>query len=160
MNNYKLSTLGFTIKPSVIKKDKKVCSTHKPLTRVLYCLARKKDDGGWEAHINTKGLDNFQDVTILPFTEDSFELKGRVDVFYHNKDRYNHYIHVIRDKFLSQINPGVTELYCTLCDGEIFSGYIVKVNGILMFNMLSYKGSKSEYEHLLTRNNNKEYDEE
>lgn len=156
--NYKLSTIGFTIKPSVIK-PKRVYSNHKRLSKVLYCLAVKTEEG-WKAEINTKGLEGYQDKIILDFTETSFDLKGRIDVFYHHKDKYNHWIRVIRNKFLSEINPGSTDMYCTLCDGSIFSGHIVKVNNVLQFDMLAYKGSLSEYEHLLTRNNNKENDEE
>lgn len=157
-HNYKLPSIGFTIKPSVIK-PKKVYNTHKRLTKVLYCLARKTENG-WKAEVNTKGLEGYQDKTILDFTETSFDLHGRTDVFYHVKDKYNHWIRVIRDRFLSEVNPGISELYCTLCDGSIFSGHIVKVNNVLQFDMLSYKGGLSEYEHLLTRNNNKENNEE
>ena len=156
-HNYKLVS-GFTIKPSAIK-PKRTISAHKPLTKILYCLAIKTEKG-WKALINTKGVEGYQDITVLDFTEKSFELKGRTDVFYHEKDKTGHYIRVMRDKMTAYLSPGCSELYCALCNNSCFSGYIVKVNNVLHFDMLAYKGSAFECSHLLSRNNNKNTDEE
>ena len=64
----KLPSIGFTFKP-VAPKPKKVVSSHKPLTKILYASARKNEEGNWLAYVNTKGLPDMQDLTILPFTE-------------------------------------------------------------------------------------------
>lgn len=147
---------GFTIKPSVkIKKtpSNTSSSTNKQITRILYCTACKNEEGIWFAHINTRGIEGYEEVTILPFTEKSFDLKGRTDVFYREKDKYNHYIHVLRNSFLAELNPGSTELYCTLAENSIFSGYIVKIDGILQFDMSSYKGELCECNILIERDN-------
>jgi hypothetical protein len=147
---------GFTIKPTAIKKVKKATSnSHRTLNKILYAVAHKVEDK-WEAHINTKGLEGYENITILPFTEKSLNLTGRTDVFYHNKDKTNHWIRVMRHQFDANVNPGSTDLYCSLCEDSCFSGYIVKIDGILQFDMIAYKGSKGLCNNLLTRNNNKD----
>ena len=59
----------------------------------------------------------------------------------------------------ANINPGTPEQYCTLCENNCFSGYIVKVNNIYQFDMIAYKGTKYQCEPFLTRNNAKEKEE-
>lgn len=156
----KLPSIGFTFKP-VAPKPKKVVSSHKPLTKILYASARKDEEGNWLAYINTKGLPDMQDLTILPFTENSFELKGRTDVFYHNPDKYGHYTRVIRNQNDADYAPGNKETYCTLCPKCVFSGHIVKVEGVLKFEMSVYMGTEREcYDYLTRTNKIKKHEEE
>ena len=157
IHNYRIIT-GFTIKPAAIK-PKKTPSTNKPLTKILYCVAHKNEDGVWKAHINTRGLEGYEKITILDFTEKSLDLKGKTNVFSHEKDKTGHYVRVIRSEINANINPGTPEQYCTLCENKCFSGYIVKVNNIYQFDMIAYKGTKCQCEPLLTRNNAKEKEE-
>lgn len=145
MSNLKF---GFSIKPSALKPKRAPSDNNKYLTKILYCVA-VKDGNLWKAHINTKGVEGYEDLTILPFTEKSFNLKGRTDIFYLEKDKYNHYIHIMRNSFDAHINPGCSDLYCTLAENSVFSGHIVKIDGILQFDMSSYKGELYEYNYLI-----------
>lgn len=144
---------GFTIKPSALKPKKTPSNNNKYLTKIVYCTACKNEEGIWLAHVNTKDLEGYEELTILPFTEKSFELKGRTDIFYREKDKYNHYIHIMRNSFDAYINPGCSELYTTLAENSVFSGHIVKIDGILQFDMSSYKGELSEYDYLIKGTN-------
>lgn len=155
----KVPTNGFTFKPIVVK-PKRISNTHKAITKILYCVAHKNEKGEWEAHINTKGLENYKDVTILPFTEKSFELKGRNDVFYHEKDKYNHWTRIIRTDADANNTPGNPITYCTLCENCVFSGHIVKIDSEYQFDMSVYQGTFKECEDLLTHNNKNKNDEE
>lgn len=160
IHNYRMpSTLKFTIKPSALKKPKAPSNNKKYLTKILYCVAHNTENG-WMAHINTRGLEGYEDLTILPFTEKSFELKGRRDVFLHHKDSTGHWVRIMRCQTHSVISPGSPEVYCTLCENDCFTGHIVKVEGVLQFDMSSYKGTANEYYAQLTRNNRKDNDEE
>ena len=155
----KVPTAGFTFKP-VVAKPKRISNSHKPLTRILYCVA-KKTENGWEAHINTKGLEGYEEITIIPFTERSFELKGVNDVFYHKKDEKNHWVRIIRTDIEATSNPGNPQTYCTLCDNCIFSGHIVKIEGKFQFDMSVYQGTFKQCENLMTMvNKTKKEDEE
>ena len=157
IHNYRIIT-GFTIKPAAMK-SKKTPSTHKPLTKVLYCVAHKNEDGVWKAHINTRGLEGYEELTILDFTERSLDLKGKTDIFSHEKDKTGHYVRVMRSEMRAHLAPGTPEQYCAVCENDCFSGHIVKVNGVSQFDMIAYKGTRSQCESLLTRNNAKEKEE-
>lgn len=141
-------TNGFTFKPVVIK-PKSIPNDYKPLTKLLYCVAHKNKENNWEAHINTKNIEGYEDVTILPFSEKSFELLNRNNVFYHIKDKDNHWTRIIRTDVEARVSPGNVETYCTLCENCIFSGHIVKINGIRQFNMSSYQGTIRECGYLV-----------
>ena len=156
----RVPTNGFTFKPAVIK-PKRIPTSHKPLTKILYCLATKDENNQWIAKINTKGIEDYEEVTILPFTEKSFELKGRTDVFYHQKDKYGHWVRIIRTIPQAEDSPGNPQTYCTLCENCVFSGHIVKVNGITQFDMSLYQGTSRECSDLLTIENKiKKHEEE
>lgn len=159
IHNYRMP-YSFTIKPSVLK-PKRISTTpsKKYLTKLLYCVAHKTENG-WKAYINTRGLEGYENVTILDFTENSFELKGRCDVFLHHKDKTGHWVRIIRHSFYANTNPGSPEVYCSLCDNDCFSGHIMKVNGVLQFDMSSYQGTAKQCEVLLTKINKKEEKEE
>ena len=139
----RVPTNGFTFKPVVIK-PKKITSSHKPLTKILYCLATKDENNQWIAKINTKGIEGYEELTILPFTEKSFELKGRNNVFRTKKDKTGHWVRVIRTDVEAEFYPGNIQDYCTLCENCVFSGHIVKVDGITQFDMSVYQGTTKE----------------
>lgn len=155
----KVPTNGFTFKPVVIK-PKKIPTSHKPLTKLLYCLAVKDENNQWIAKINTKGIEGYKEVTILPFTEKSFELKGRNNIFRINKDKHGHWVRVIRTDLEAELYPGNTVSYCTLCENCVFSGHIVKIDGITQFDMSLYQGTSRECSDLLTMTNKIKKDEE
>lgn len=160
LHNYRIpNKLKFTIKPSALKKPRLPSDNKKYLTKILYCVARNTENG-WRAYINTRGIEGYEDLTILPFTEKSFELKGCRDVFLHHKDNTGHWVRIMRSSMQSVINPGSPDVYCTLCDGDVFTGHIVKVNNELQFDMSSYKGMYCEYSIKLTTSNNKDSEEE
>ena len=147
---------GFTFK-AVVKAKKEPAPKH--LSKILYCLAKHNDKGEWEAHINTKGYKNYNDLTILPFTDKSFNLKGRIDVFRTKKDNKNHWVRIIRNYNESLTNdyiPGLT----SLCENCVFSGHIVRVNGVLKFDMSVYQGTLKQCTNLLTESNKQEEDDD
>ncbi len=154
----KVPTNGFTFKPVV--KPKKIHSTYKPLTKILYCIAIKDENNQWVAKINTKGIEGYKEITILPFTEKSFELKGRNNVFRVNKDKTGHWVRVIRTDLEAELYPGNIVSYCTLCENCVFSGHIVKIDGISKFDMSVYQGTIKECSDLLIMTNKIKKDEE
>lgn len=150
---------GLSFKP-VISKTKHTESSYKEITKILYCLAKRNDKGEWEAHVNTKGLDGYENITILPFTEKSFDLKGRYDVFRTKKDKHNHWVRIIRDYNETLTSLSDVQGLTTLCENCVFSGYIVKVNGIKQFNMSIYQGTFKQCGELLNKNNKIENENE
>lgn len=157
---------SFTIKPAVIKQrivNHKTYTKH--YTRMLYAIAKKDNNNHWTAHINTRGLKEFNDVTIFDFTEDSFELKGKREIFLKERDKFGHHVHISRSEYEANNYPGLPEVYSTLREDGVFAGYIVKRNGIFMFDMKKYCGTINNCQSLLEKDyspedNDEEKDEE
>ena len=145
---------GFSIKPA--SKHKSVISSTKKTKYVLYCKPVKKD-GVWYAHINTKGMEGYKDITILPFTKKSLITRGRTHVFSVEKDKTNHYEHIVRN-YLDVRFP-TSKRYTTLCPTSVYKGTIVKLNdNTLQFDMIDYIGHISYAEKYL-RTSRKESEE-
>ena len=107
----------------VIKEPKNYTVTGRKLTAVVI-----EDEGILKARINTSPVEDIDTITpeflVLPFTEDSFELKGKLEVFAKHKDEYGHRIMVIRDPRVANISPGVPHQYDALQEGLRIEGHI------------------------------------
>ena len=121
---------------------KKVVRTdnNKKLTSKLVKGLCIKNGDDYLISINVKSLkpeiiDKGQpDLLILPFTEESYDLKGICSVFDRNPDKKGKYIRYIRNETSAKIMPGSPERYVPFCHNWVCSGYIVRRNGKLMFD--------------------------
>ena len=130
--------MGFTI--NIAKGKPKVNHEDKPVRVSRLCLGVcVKEDGMFKIHIKTSREHN-ADILSIPFTEESFNLKGRTTVFSVKKDRRKRYIRYLRDKMRSIIFPGFPKQYCTVSEKEVCSGYIVRVKGKLYFELNDVHG--------------------
>ena len=142
--------------------SKPIRNEYKHTSIILYALANKDENGEWKATVNIKGLNELKeemhiepeiDIVVLPFTEKSFELKGRSIIFRVKKDETGHWVRVHRTYDEANFFPGNREDFCTLCENCVFSGHIVKYGGKYMFNMSVFQGTKKQCENLLTKVN-------
>lgn len=150
-------------KPKVVRNEFKHASI------ILYALANKDENGEWKATVNIKGLTDYKkeldikpsvDTVVLPFTEKSFELKGRNIVFRVKKDKTGHWVKVIRPYDEANYFPGNSADFCTLCENCVFSGHIVKYEGEYKFNMSVFQGTKNQCEELLNKDNERKKKQE
>lgn len=70
---------------------------------------------------------------ILEFTDKSFDLVGRKDVFTREKDKYGNTVRIVRDTWKSKFFPGSREKYVPFAKNWIVKGYIVKEGLIKKF---------------------------
>lgn len=139
---------GFSIKP--VKKSKIKKSSTIVIKQALYCKPVIREDTLY-AHINTKGLEGYDKITILPFSEESFNLKGKTHIFLKEKNDEGKYVHIIRNKDISETYPGNSNKYTPLCENAIYKGYIMKIEKSLVFNVTEYIGTvKANYNLLKT----------
>lgn len=73
-------------------------------------------------------------LRVVPFTDKSFELKGKTFVFRKRKDKLNHYICEINSSNFSKSHPGLDEHYTALREGLLLSGHIMKRDNRFYFN--------------------------
>lgn len=130
--------ITFKLNPVKRKRESK---PSKKINSLLYAQAIKREDGTWFARVKTKGFEGYKDITILPFSEKTFELKGKVDVFYNKPDKDGHYTWIIRTEQDANFAPGNKEDYCPLCHKCIFQGYIIKTLEGLFFDIVRFIGS-------------------
>ena len=80
------------------------------------------------------------DLKVLDFTERSYELKGKTNVFSRTLDKNGRRTRFIRTINYAKHMPGLPEQYIPFAPNWIVRGYIVKDNGILKFDFKSLVG--------------------
>ena len=102
-------------------------------------VAFKDDNDEWRIKVALVNKDeNDKTVTsylILPFTEKSFDLEGKENIFSLTPDKHGRYIRFIRSKEHAKTFPGLREQYCSICRNYVYKGYIVEVDGKKHFDM-------------------------
>lgn len=121
----KLNFGGLMFKPAVPKK-KRPKSSFSKLTDLIYCLCVEEEPNIFKAHVNIKGNREIPDILVIPFTEDSYDLKGKTKVFTVKKDKQGKRICIHRDKIRSIVYPGNSEIYTPFNNNYVYSGYVVK----------------------------------
>jgi hypothetical protein len=152
METIKLKHANFEFTFAITEKPKK----HKTvrLTKTLYAVAKLNENGEFEAHINTKGITGYDDITVIPFSLKSFDLKYRNHIWLNKKDKYDHWVHIIRTDIDAMVSHSESKGLTTLVDNGVFSGRIIKENDVKKFDMINYKGDIRRCEDLLNKINN------
>lgn len=128
-------TINLASKP---KRESKPTGSN--TSRKCYAVV-KEIDGEFKAVINInkqhirlkEGDELSSEQLILPFTERSLDLKGKIYVFLKEKDKYGHYVCVIRDTMNAELHPGLPTQYNTVHENLLLAGHIIRKNGIMYF---------------------------
>lgn len=134
------NTITFKFSPRIVKVKK--ASSKSVISGTLTCTAVKTSDDKWEAHVNTKHLQDYNDVTVLPFSEETFNLKGKNDLFSKEPDKNGRYTRIILDNVDCTMSPETSSMWTTLRDRHVFKGKIIKVDNQLFFNIKEYIGKE------------------
>lgn len=79
---------------------------------------------------------DFPDLLVLPFTENSYNLKGRKTVFSKIKDKHDKVIRYVRSEEKAKYNYGDSNRYVPFSSNWIVKGNIIRDNGILKFDFI------------------------
>lgn len=134
------NTVSFKFSPRIVKVKK--APSKSVISGTLICTAIKTSDNKWEAHIDTKHLSEYNNVTILPFSEESFNLKDKNDIFSINPDNKGRYTRRILDNIDCTMSPTTSSIWTTLRHNHLFKGKIVKIDNQLFFNIKEYIGKE------------------
>lgn len=113
-------------------------------TNMAYCVCVKRDDG-YYARINTS-----KGEKEIDFTPKSHNLKDRLIVFTKKLDKNKKPICVHRNEVTARYSPGISSQYTPFNNNYIYSGYVVKRNGIYYFDMKECIGAYSSYSSLVS----------
>ena len=149
----KLHMPTFTIK-AASKPKRESKPTGNTISRK--CLAVVKEiDGEFKAVINIdkkhiylkEGDELSSEQLVLPFTEKSLDLKDKTYVFLKNKDKYGHYVCIIRNTMTANLHPGFPTQYNAVHENLLIAGHIIRKAGKMYF----------EYEDLVAHHYLSEY---
>ena len=98
------------------------------------------ENGTFKISIDMKNDPNYPDLLVLDFTERSYDLTGKTNVFSRTLDEKGRRTRFIRNKSHAKFMPGLPEQYIPFAPNWIVRGYIVKDNGIMKFDFKSLIG--------------------
>ena len=108
------------------------------------------EDGNYKVAINMKNDQHFPDLLIIEFTERSYDLTGRVNVFSRTIDSKGRRTRFIRNPVNAKYMPGLPEQYIPFAPNWLVKGYIVRDNGTLKFDftgLVGIEGYAMDTEH-------------
>lgn len=129
----------FTINlASKSKRENKL--TGSKISRKCYTVV-KEINGEFKAIINiskqhirlNKGDELSNEQLILPFTKNSLDLKGKTYVFLKEKDKYGHYVCIIRNNNISNLYSCPNTQYTAVHENLLLAGHIIRKDGKMYF---------------------------
>ena len=100
----------------------------------------KDEDGTYKVSISMENDPVHPDLLILDFTERSYDLTGKTNVFSRTVDSKGRRTRFIRNPMNAKFMPGLPEQYIPFAPNWIVRGYIVTDNGIKKFDFKSLVG--------------------
>lgn len=98
------------------------------------------ENGTYKVSINMENDPVHPDLLVLDFTERSYDLTGKTNVFSRTVDSKGRRIRFIRNLTNAKFMPGLPEQYIPFAPNWIVRGYIVKDNGTMKFDFKSLVG--------------------
>ena len=120
-------------KIAVPKSKKKVSEVKRTSNKIVQGKVIKEDDI-YKVTIDLKNDEHYPDLLVLEFTDRSFNLTNRLEVFSRNPDSNNRYIRFIRNAVYARFMPGLPEQYVPFAPNKIVKGYIVKEENKVRFD--------------------------
>lgn len=96
--------------------------------------------GVYKCKVSLRNDPDYPDYIVVPFTKESLDLKGKTIVYEQNKDEYGHYVKHYKDAELSRNFPGLPSQYTVVVEGEVCSGYVIRTEGKLYFDIKEVHG--------------------
>ena len=124
-------------KPKRSKTSDGIVRTGKKITRGKVF---QDEDGTYKVAIDMKNDQHFPNLRILEFTERSYDLVGRTNVFSRNVDEKGRRIRFIRNPLIAKYFPGLPEQYIPFAPNWIVKGYIVNDQGRHKFDFKDLVG--------------------
>lgn len=121
--------MDIKFKLNIANSTKRTSSSFVKQSKICYGTVIEVD-GIYKVSIDSDK--NGTEEIILDFTPESFELKGRKEVFTIVKDKFGKLTRIIRDDSHAKFFPGLPEQYTPFAPNWIVKGYIVR-KGIQKF---------------------------
>lgn len=144
----------FGIKINIAKINKKKYSKSIKgtiISRVCRAIVIK-DNNEFKAKIAVNNEEN-SDILLIPFTAESYDIKGKEIIFSKKKIDNNRFRCIIRDKYSAQLYNNV-ECYIPFRENIVITGYIIRIDEKMYFrykDFVSFSSFVKDYKPCLTR---------
>ena len=141
------------IKINIAKRNKKkhnVSTENNVISRICRAIVIK-DDEGFKAKININNEED-SDILVIPFTTESYNIKGKEVIFSKERIDDGRFICLIRDKASSNLYNDV-EHYIPFRENIVITGNIVRINEKMYFRykeFISFSPFVEDYKPCLT----------
>lgn len=129
----------FTI--NIAKGLKKRPLADKPNKVSRLCIGTTiKENDEYKIRISLRNDPDFPDYIVIPFTKRSLDLEGKPVVYSIKKDKTGHHVKYCRDSSKCKLFPGLPIQYTVVIERLVCSGYVIRKDGKLLFDLLDTHG--------------------
>ena len=135
-----LKLMPFKVAVPKPKRNKTSDGIKRTTNKIVKGKVFQDEDGTYKVSISMDNDPVHPDLLILDFTERSYDLTGKTNVFSRTVDDKGRRTRYIRNETHAKFMPGLPEQYIPFAPNWIVKGHIVKDNGIKKFDFESLVG--------------------
>ena len=132
--------MAFKVAVPKSKRNKTSDGIKRTTNKIIKGKVFQDENGIYKVSINMENDPVHPDLLVLDFTERSYDLTGKTNVFSRTVDSKGRRIRFIRNLINAKFMPGLPEQYIPFAPNWIVRGYIVKDNGTMKFDFKSLVG--------------------
>jgi hypothetical protein len=138
-----MGILNFTKFKVAVPKPKRKRNTDgvsRTSNKIIRGKVFQDENGTFKISIDMKNDPDYPDLLVLDFTERSYNLVGKTNVFSRTLDEKGRRTRFIRNESHAKFMPGLPEQYIPFAPNWIVRGYIVKEHGLMKFDFVGLVG--------------------
>ena len=135
-----LKVMPFKVAVPKSKRNKTSDGIKRTTNKIVKGKVFQDENGTYKVSISMENDPVHPDLLVLDFTERSYDLTGKTNVFSRTVDNKGRRIRFIRNLINAKFMPGLPEQYIPFAPNWIVRGYIVKDNGTMKFDFKSLVG--------------------
>ena len=135
-----LKLMPFKVAVPKPKRNKTSDGIKRTTNKIVKGKVFQDENGTYKVSISMENDPVHPDLLVLDFTERSYDLTGKTNVFSRTVDNKGRRTRFIRNTINAKYMPGLPEQYIPFAPNWIVRGYIVKDNGIKKFDFKSLVG--------------------
>ena len=135
-----LKLMPFKVAVPKPKRNKTSDGIKRSSNKIVKGKVFQDEDGTFKVAIDMQKDEAHPDLRILEFTERSYDLTDKTNVFSRTVDKYGRRTRFIRSEINAKFMPGLPEQYIPFAPNWIVRGYIVNDNGTMKFDFKSLVG--------------------
>ena len=135
-----LKLMPFKVAVPKPKRNKTSDGVKRTSNNIIKGKVFQDENGTFKISIDMKNDPDYPDLLVLDFTERSYNLVGKTNVFGRTLDEKGRRTRFIRNESHAKFMPGLPEQYVPFAPNWIVRGYIVREKGLTRFDFVGLVG--------------------